>query len=591
MALAEDEYAALTPDGRKAFKARKLRVAYDVCRIDGEGYKSTEASGDRPLVDSLRAWLELDGIEWDDKPLEYHAKANPLHFLRPTWRILRELKQAGRRGFSLLPLRRTLTPRYTTIDTKALRVILGLGESEQMSANRKTAAAKRQRLDPDDPEYGKRAKKRTPQELEGDHWAAWDTVFDFRNVLRAELCGLHPKNKRKLVFGFSMTTDGVGCSLKFTLPAPPKGQAPPPPPTEMPKRGLWAIDELKHLYRCGPPPKIPEKGDGSSPQDIAAALDSHLKAIQAVGVDPGKNELAVAADSALARGSQKIRVKRYTAAQRRFQKAPYRYLYTDKVARRGPRPIFKELRHDLVGPYARHTAAKEGHTAFVKKPTAIADLEHTLATTDAQTHSVAAFGAYVTARSAVLAPLLAHYEQLHHRKLRWHGRREGERSIAKFIQQLKDMKRPEKEHMVIAWGAWGMVAGRPGQAVNRGKAPCLGVGLMKRVAKELCVVKTPEHMTSQKCCRCGGHCGRHSKVEANRRNDHPWWTRRHEIRGLRLCENSQCRKPLNRDANAAVNIGTNFLLLFCGLPPIASMNTEEAELTALQAAEPQEETE
>jgi transposase len=80
-------------------------------------------------------------------------------------------------------------------------------------------------------------------------------------------------------------------------------------------------------------------------------------------------------------------------------------------------------------------------------------------------------------------------------------------------------------------------------------------------------------------------------VETNRIDDHPWWTRRREIRGLRLCENSQCRKPLNRDANAAVNIGTNFLLLFCGLPPIASMNDEEAELTALQAAEPQEETE
>jgi transposase len=112
---------------------------------------------------------------------------------------------------------------------------------------------------------------------------------------------------------------------------------------------------------------------------------------------------------------------------------------------------------------------------------------------------------------------------------------------------------------------------------------------MKRVAKVLPVVKTPEHMTSQTCCRCGGHCGRHHTVEANRLNDHPWRGGRREIRGLRLCENSECRKPLNRDANAAVNIGTNFLRLYCGLPPIAAMTAEEATLTALQAAEPQEE--
>eukprot|EP00966_Prymnesium_polylepis_P172703 3994053-Prymnesium_polylepis.1 len=59
-----------------------------------------------------------------------------------------------------------------------------------------------------------------------------------------------------------------------------------------------------------------------------------------------------------------------------------------------------------------------------------------------------------------------------------------------------------KQDLVVAWGAWGLVAGRPGQAANRGKAPCLGVGLMKRVAKVLPVVKTPEHMTSQTCCRC-----------------------------------------------------------------------------------------
>jgi hypothetical protein len=182
----------------------------------------------------------------------------------------------------------------------------------------------------------------------------------------------------------------------------------------------------------------------------------------------------------------------------------------------------------------------------------------------------------------VIAPLLAHYEQEHHRKLRWKGRVEGERSVAKFVQRLKDMGRDGKQTAV----AWGAVAGRG--CINRGKPPCLGVGLMRRVARELPVVQTPEHMTSQTCCRCGGHCGPNRKVESNRLADHPWWGR-HEIRGLRVCENTECRKSLNRDANAAVNIGCNFLRLLCGLPPIAVMDDGDAELTALEAAEPQEE--
>ena len=590
MALTEAEYAALDADGRKTFKGRKLKVAWDACRMGTEPYKS-ESAADRQLVDAVRAWLDLDSLAWNNKPLEYHIKADPVRFVRPTWRMLRELKAQGRKGFSLLPLRRTLTPRYATVDTKALRAILGLGESDNMKAMKRTSAAKRQKLDLDDPDCGKRGKKRSPDELSEEHWQAWDTVCDFSGALRKELCGLHPKNRRQLYFGFSMATDGVGCSLKFTLPLPEKqGKVQVENrPDSMPKKGLWAIDELKHLCRLAKP-VLPKDG---SPQAVAAALDAQLGSLQVIGVDPGKTELAVASDPALASRGRKLRTVRYTAAQRRFDTAPYRYLLTDKVAKRPvriPRSA-TESRHDLADPGERHRAAVAGHAAFVKKPEAVADLEHTLAASDAKSASVAGLGAYITARAAVLAPLLAHYEAEHHRKLRWKGRCAGESSVASFVEKLKKMRRQEdgKQDLVVAWGAWGVVAGRPGQIVNRGKAPCLGVGLMKRVAKVLPVVKTPEHMTSQTCCRCGGHCGRHHTVEDNRLNDHPWWGGRREIRGLRLCENSECRKPLNRDANAAVNIGTNFLRLYCGLPPIAAMTAEEATLTALQAAEPQEE--
>eukprot|EP00966_Prymnesium_polylepis_P263125 6077657-Prymnesium_polylepis.1 len=339
MALTDEQYSALATEQRKALKVRRLRVAHDVCRNAAtEDYKSTAESGDRPLVDAMRAWLELDALDWGDKPLEWHAKAAPLCFLRPTWRMLRELKRNGRRGFSLLPLRRSLVARYALIDTKLLRGVLGLGDSEQSKAMKTAAAEKRKGLSPSDPEYGKRAPRRPPDELAEDHWEAWDAVFDFRAALRHELCGLHTSNRRGLAFGFSMRTDGVGCSLNFTLPKPP------PQPqqqqrkrtrdgaaasssleetaasqlTEMPKRGVWAVDMLKHLYRLGPPPRVQPSGcggcggcggggGGGSPQAVAAALDMHLGAIQVIGVDPGKIELAVASDPALAARGGKIR--------------------------------------------------------------------------------------------------------------------------------------------------------------------------------------------------------------------------------------------------------------------------------------------
>ena len=117
---------------------------------------------------------------------------------------------------------------------------------------------------------------------------------------------------------------------------------------------------------------------------------------------------------------------------------------------------------------------------------------------------------------------------------------------------------------------------------NRGKAPCLGVGLMKRVSRRMLVAKTPEYNTSKTCCRCHGACGAHTTVDFRQ-------CKSRETRGLRLCENRSCRRPLNRDANAAVNIGYNLMALLCGMPLIAEMNEAEAEMAQLESAVPTDE--
>ena len=51
------------------------------------------------------------------------------------------------------------------------------------------------------------------------------------------------------------------------------------------------------------------------------------------------------------------------------------------------------------------------------------------------------------------------------------------------------------------------------------------------------------------------------------------------IRGLRVCQNEECRLHMNRDKTSAPLIGIQCKRLLRGDPPIASMTPEEAELT------------
>lgn len=573
MSLERDVYAALTKDERLTHKTSKFQVTWDVCKTGTEPYKTTAHTDARRLVDELRQMLGFDVLLTDSKPLEYHAKAAPHRVLPATVKLLQELKANGWRGFSLLPLRQSLKPKYTTIDTRALRNLFGLKEPEASKKFKETNKTKRQRLADDDPAKYKRAPKRSKQELADEQWEVWDSVFELSKALRNNLVGNQATNRRGLLFDFCMKTDGVGVSLCFSIPKRPDQGA--FQLTELPKRGMWCIDQLKHLFSHGPPPVLTL--DLSPIEMSRELLSSRLSSLQILGVDPGKAELAVAVDPIRDTTGSKIRAVRYTAVQRRFETAPNRV-----VLRR---------RQELLNPeksatWRAHmaTAAKE-HAEKVLKPGKVLELERAIGN-DSKVVGVAAFGAYVESRAKVLPVLLAHYQQEHHRKLRFRATRETWRSVDRFIQKLKDKSVPDKQQ-VVAWGTWGITAGRPGQVTNRGHAPCIGAGLAKRVAKQMLVVKTPEHMTSQTCCRCGGHCGRHRTVEANRLKDHPG-PRRHEIRGLRLCEHSGCRRPLNRDKNAAVNIGTNLALQLSGLPPFKVMTAAEAELTTLSAAEPSE---
>lgn len=52
-----------------------------------------------------------------------------------------------------------------------------------------------------------------------------------------------------------------------------------------------------------------------------------------------------------------------------------------------------------------------------------------------------------------------------------------------------------------------LLAGRASSACNRGNPPCIGVGLMRKLARRFVVSPTPEAYTSKTCCRCLGRFG------------------------------------------------------------------------------------
>ena len=332
--LTNDEFGALSQEERSERGKQLKKIAWDVCRIGGEACKS--APQFHPWVEGHRRWLGLASIDWAGKPLEHHAAAQPLRFLLAGWRILRALEAAGRGGFSLLPLRTKLVPRYITVDTRALTEMLGIGQPESTRARLAGNRERKRKLADDDPAKHERVRA-DKDALAEEQWESWNKVFNFEAVLRGELCGMDPSNRRRMRFGFSLQTDGYGVSLKYVLPdgfeaavrkrkeaelRRKKAPAPTPQPLrELPTRGVWAVDQLKHLFGKDVP-RIP---DGASPQEIASLLDAAMEGTRCVGVDPGKLELAVATDPTRAAGSGKIRTVRYTAAQRRAETRPGKF--------------------------------------------------------------------------------------------------------------------------------------------------------------------------------------------------------------------------------------------------------------------------
>jgi hypothetical protein len=490
LSLDTDDYAALSKDERKHRKLELMQIASDMCRSPSDAYQSPNNRHD--WIVSERARLGIDNAvgEWKDKPLVWHLKAYPHRFVRILTIMSSEKETNGSKAFSIYPLRRTYIPRHVRFDQKALRDLLGIGKSEYIKERTK----KKQKIsigDVDGRPFNK-PKRRTKEEMEEENRKLFGGILDLRAANIA----------RKQYFDYAFTTDGIGARLQMRTKSKTKTN------TEvklssMPKRGIWAINELRRVSR--------------------------LEQLHVVGIDPGKRELVVGVDTDAPRNAK---VVRYTQKQRLRDVRSRQY--ADEASRSKPRSVQK-AETELAGFHSR--------------------------TTD-----LVRFCAYCTKRHETLELCLAFYSNISFRKRRWKKAIKTQQSEERLYKRIESIqKKDDIRQLVLAYGSWGMVAGRTG-ACNRGNPPCIGVGLMRKLATRFVVAPTPEAYTSKTCCRCLGACGPWKEKETEMKK---------KIRGLRRCTQRDCMLPLNRDRNGATNIGTNFKRLFDGGDPIRCMSDED----------------
>ena len=317
--------------------------------------------------------------------------------------------------------------------------------------------------------------------------------------------------RRRHHFAFAFTTDGVSLHLNMETPGSKKTKA--AKLAAMPLRGVHSIDALKAVTR---------------------AEDVHT-----IGIDPGKRELVVAVDQDAPKDAP---VVRYTLAQRQ-----------------------KDLRTRQYMDEARRT-----------KPYAVTVEEEDLSLFNSKAPSLDEFAKFAAARRSALRSTPAvqeFYDELHHRDRRRKRKIKAQKSEADLVHRLSSMhSKDDERQVVLAYGAWGLVAGRPNAVANKGNPPAIGVGLMKKLALHFVVAPTPEHFTSKTCVRCMNLCGAHPTLKT--KNDK-------EIRGLRVCQHEGCGLFQNRDKTGATNIGLQFTRLLQGKPPIRKMDDTELEFHRL----------
>lgn len=524
LALPPDAYKALSKDHKRLRRLQMLRIAEDLCRPPGEAFASDEPR--HAWVVAERARLGIDAAvgswgedgEGNEKNLLYHLKEKPHRFLPVMALMSREREARGGKAMALFPLRRDYVPKHVRFDAK------GFDKALQAMRNERLKRKCKSRDDADFTFDNTLDYSCVCQPWRVEPGFTTDGVtarVQQRTGSRAQVQAARAKKleqANKKAETRKRKREGKDPLPKET-PEKPKKPTKPPPLPDLPKRGIYSIDQLKHLSRL---------------EEMC-----HF-----IGIDPGKLALLTAADMDDKKGKTLLQ---YT--QRERLKAMRSRQYADESKRSAPFEV-----RDSAEELSKHNSKSANLQTFKR---------------------------YVHARNESLAANLNYYGDLSHRQRRWKTYIKAQTSESKLFAKIAAMhkdRKNDKRQIVLAYGSWGLVAGRAGSAVNKGNPPCVGVGLMRKLSKRFLVVPTPEQFSTATCRKCKGRCGAHKTLRRLVKNKKTGEVHSREVHGLRVCQNESCGSHLKRDGNAAFNIGTQLQRLLRGDGPIRTMTDEDLEL-------------
>ena len=512
----ENDYKKMSKSEKKSWKLELHRICNDLCLPASEKFASDS---------KFHEWIRMEkrrlGLE-NANATKVYMSQHPEQFVKAMYLMSIDVQERGGKAFSLYPLRRGMVTKFVELDNRAVNEILQAMRNERMGRKRKQR---------DDETYD--IQSIIDFRKAGVYQGAWRQA----NTISTDGVSLHLKQykgnkasveKQKQKHNDKMEKIAQARKDKkngIVKEEPEKKEKAKTKKerqlvSEVPVRGIFAIDQLKNLART----------------------EFHL-----VSLDPGKHELFCAVDSENA--GSKSGVCRYTSKERREQLN-----------------VMANQRRRQYGKDDELKAAERNLSQF-----------------NSRSPSMDGFKSYCENRRKHLVEALKFYGEIEHRQRRRKTAIRKQKADLSVIKRLSEFQTDERP-LVLAYGSWGLSAGK---TRFKGIPPCIGVTLMRTIAKHFPVVITPEHYTSKICYKCDQECGAHPTMKRKRtvkRKDGSTYDREDSIRGLRVCQNETCKQFMNRDRLGAFNIGRNFERLFVNKPPLRSFDKQEKELHALECS-------
>jgi hypothetical protein len=386
--------------------------------------------------------------------------------------MMRWIEAKGGRIPNVFPLRTSIVPKYVRLDTK-LVILLLLSKDTALGAPSKLL-----------------------KDVIGNKDAVWRSVFHLEKDCFAS------QKSNKYEFGYTIQTDGVGCSILWVE----RGAG------ELKKKRLALKREIralpKDLKRVLQEPTKREKKANRA--ELYVAQTDSTKRV--VGIDPGKSDLIYCSS-----GEGKDDWFRYTQNQKR-----------DETGEK------------------KHRRARSRMASLLVDDKTVTEWETELSLLNRKALTVEASKAYFTKKNEINAKLFPHYEKLAYRVLKFRAFVNRRRSEDRMVNRFR-AKFGSKDEVVLGWGDWS------GGSHMKFLEPTKGIGMRKlftRAGYEVLLVD--EYRTSCTCYGCeGGECVKFKYVE----NPRPWMREKRPMvlrHGLLSC--SSCARLWNRDRNGSLNI-------------------------------------